>query len=64
MGQKKIRDMQFKEVVYGLGEFLTWTFGLLTEAKNIPNIFFSAVIAILFLYWMREMAGHAKAGEK
>lgn len=56
--------MQVKEVVFGLGEFLTWTFGILTELGNLPNILFSSVIAILFLYWMREMAGHAKAGQK
>lgn len=64
MRPEKLIDMQFKEVVYALGDFFTWTFGILTEAQNLPNIFFSAVIAILFLYWMREMAGHAKAGEK
>ncbi len=56
--------MQFKDLVYALGDFFTWTFGLLTAAENIPNIFFSLVIAALFLYWMREMAGHAKKGEK
>lgn len=64
MGPEILFAMQFKEVVYGLGEFLTWTFGILTKLENLPNIFFSSVIAILFLYWMREMAGHAKAGEK
>ncbi len=56
--------MQFKDVVYALGDFFTWTFNILTSLENLPNIFFSAVIAILFLYWMKEMAGHAKAGEK
>jgi hypothetical protein len=56
--------MQFKEVIYSIGDIFTWTFGLLTEAQNIPNILFSAIIAFFFLYWMREMAGHAKAGEK
>lgn len=56
--------MQFKDVVYALGDFFLWTFEILTSLENRPNIFFSAIIAILFLYWMKEMAGHAKAGEK
>lgn len=56
--------MQFKDVVLGLGDFFTWTFGILTQLENLPNILFSGIIFFLFLYWMRQMAGHAKAGEK
>lgn len=56
--------MQFKDLVYALGDFFLWTFEILTALENLPNIFFSLVIAVLFLYWMREMAGHAKRGEK
>jgi hypothetical protein len=60
----KILVMQIKDIVYALGDFFLWTFEILGTLGNVPNIIFSSIIAILFLYWMKEMAGHASRGEK
>jgi hypothetical protein len=55
--------MQFKDFVYALGDFFEWTFGLLPALGNIPNFLFIAIGSVLFIYWMIQMRGHAKAGE-
>jgi hypothetical protein len=56
--------MQIKDIIYALGDLFLWTFEILGTLGNVPNIIFSSIIAILFLYWMRELAGHANRGEK
>jgi hypothetical protein len=56
--------MQIKDIAYAVGDFFLWTFQILTTLGNIPNIIFSSIIAILFLYWMRELAVEARKGEK
>ncbi|MGK0406234.1 MAG: hypothetical protein ACJAZH_000044 [Roseivirga sp.] len=56
--------MQIKDIVFALEELFLWTFEILPVLGNVPNIIFSSIIAILFLYWMRELSGHANRGEK
>lgn len=56
--------MQFKTIVEGIGDFFLWTFQILPILGNIPNLIFLAIGAIFFLYWMKEMAGHARRGER
>lgn len=56
--------MQFKDIVYAIGDFFLWTFELLPAAGNAPNVVFSLIIASLFVYWMLQMASHARRGEK
>jgi hypothetical protein len=56
--------MQIKDIVFALEDLFLWTFEILPVLGNVPNIIFSSIIAILFLYWMRELAGHANQGEK
>jgi hypothetical protein len=60
----KILVMQIKDIVFALEELFLWTFEILPVLGNVPNIIFSSIIAILFLYWMRELSGHANRGEK
>ncbi len=55
--------MQFKDIVYALGDFFEWTFQILPFLGNIPNILFLAIGSVLFIYWMMEMRKHAQAGE-
>lgn len=57
-------EMQVKDIVYGLGEFFEWTFEILPALNNLPNFLFIAIGSVLFLYWMKEMVGHARAGEQ
>ena len=47
----------------GLGEFIEWTFGLITFLGNGMNYFFMIVIASMILYWLGQMVKHNKAGE-
>jgi hypothetical protein len=56
--------MLFKDFVNALGDFFLWTFEILPVAGNLPNIFFSLIIAVLFFYWMAQMAGHARKRER
>ncbi len=54
--------MQIRDIVYGLGDFIEWTFGILTIAGNIPNILFIVIGFIFFFYWMGQMNKHKKQG--
>ena len=56
--------MQIKDIVFALEDLFLWSFEILSDLGNLPNIVFSSIIAILFLYWMRELYGHATRGEK
>lgn len=56
--------MQVKDIVEGLGEFFLWTFEILPTLGNLPNFLFIGIGSILFLYWMSQMASHARNGEK
>ncbi len=56
--------MQVKDIVEGLGDFLLWTFEILPTLGNIPNFLFILIGSILFLYWMGQMLGHQRRGEK
>lgn len=56
--------MQLKDVWYAIGDFLEWTFGLLTFAGNIPNMIFLIIGFLFFFYWMAQMVKHQRAGER
>jgi hypothetical protein len=47
--------MTWNEFVYGLGEFLEWTFGILPFLGNIPNILFSLVLLGGIVVWLMEL---------
>lgn len=51
------------EFIYQLGEFFTWTFGVLPTLGNLPNLFFGLIISGYFVYWLGQMFKHHRAGE-
>lgn len=55
--------MQVKDIVIALGDFLEWTFGILPALGNIPNLIFLLIGAVMFIYWIGQMFGHARRGE-
>lgn len=55
--------MQFKDIVYSIGDFFEWTFGILPVLGNIPNLIFLLIGSVMFLYWIGQMMGHARRGE-
>jgi len=55
--------MQLKDVWEAIGNFLEWTFGLLTFLENVPNIIFIILGFIFFFYWLGQMIKHQRAGE-
>ena len=60
----KLQKMQFKYVVYAIGDFFEWTFGILPILGNLPNLIFLIIGSVLFIYWMMQMRGHSRAGER
>ena len=55
--------MSWNDIVYGLGHFLEWTFGILPVLGNIPNFLFLVIGFLFFFYWMGQLRKHSKAGE-
>jgi hypothetical protein len=58
------QPIMINDIVYGLGDFFTWTFKILPTLGNFPNILISLVIAGYFLYWLGQIRKHQQAGEK
>ena len=44
---------QFKDFVYALGDFFTWTFQILPELGNIPNYLYAVLMFGGVIYWLR-----------
>jgi hypothetical protein len=40
------------DLVYSIGEFVAWTFGLLETLGNLPNILFTVLIMAGLAGWM------------
>lgn len=55
--------MPLRNFFEGLGEFIDWTFGILTTLGNLPNYFFMIVIAGFVGYWFSQMVKQKRAGE-
>ena len=47
----------------GLGDFLEWTFGLITFLGNGFNVLYMIIISVLIIYWLGQMVKHKRAGE-
>lgn len=61
--------MTWRAFFEGLGDFMQWTFGAVEFLGQglrfgIANVFWMLVIAAMLLYWISQMIGHAKNGEK
>lgn len=56
--------MQFKDIVFAIGDFFEWTFQILPMLGNIPNYIYLAIGFLLFFYWMGQMVKHQRAGEQ
>lgn len=56
--------MQFKDIVYAIGDFFQWTFQILPWLGNIPNFIFVILGFLFFFFWMSQLVKFSRAGEK
>jgi len=56
--------MQFKDVVYAIGDFFQWSFQILPVLGNNFNFILLLIGFIMFFYWMGQMFKHYRAGEQ
>jgi len=47
-------------LVYSLGDFFTWTFGILESLENLPNIAFILLGFFGLFYWLRQQGKYNK----
>lgn len=55
--------MEFKDLVYALGDFFEWTFGILPALGNLPNILFTVLMVAGIVYWLKwqkDLSAEAK----
>ena len=43
----------YNEIIYGLGDFFTWTFKILPALGNIPNYLYAVAMFAGMLYWLK-----------
>lgn len=43
----------YNELIYGLGDFFTWTFKILPALGNLPNYLYAFIMFAGVLYWLR-----------
>jgi len=55
--------MSWNDLVYGLGEVTEATFVVLEVLGNIPNIIFTLVIFVGFIYWLMELVKYKRRAE-
>ncbi|NNC82703.1 MAG: hypothetical protein HKN79_03930 [Flavobacteriales bacterium] len=48
------------EVWYSIGDFITWTFGILEALGNIPNVIFTIIGFIGAGFWLMRQAKYTK----
>lgn len=56
--------MSWNDLVYGLGEMIEATFVVLELLGNFPNILFTLVIFVGFIYWLNELVKYRRKAEK
>mgnify|MGYP001295253777 CR=1 FL=1 len=56
--------MTWNEIVYGLGDLLEWTFGILPTLGNLPNALFSLVILGGLVFWILELKKYKAKAER
>lgn len=56
--------MSWNDFVYGLGDFLEMTFGILPALGNLPNILFTLIIFGGLVYWIRELGKYKAEAQK
>jgi hypothetical protein len=54
----------WNDIVYGLGDFLEWTFQLLPPLGNIPNILFTLVIVGGLAYWLIQLKKYKQEAKR
>ena len=57
----------WNELIYGLGDFFTWTFKILPALGNLPNYLYVVLMFAGIIYWLRwqkqlSQEAHAKGG--
>ena len=48
------------DFVYGIGDFLQWTFGILETLQNLPNVAFIILGFIGAGYWLMRQARYTR----
>jgi hypothetical protein len=48
------------EIAYGIGDFLTWTFGILEALDNRPNVLFIILGFIGAGFWLFKQSQYTK----
>ena len=56
--------MTWNDFVYGLGDFLEWTFQILPFLGNLPNVLFTLTIFGGLIYWLRELKKYKVEAKK
>ena len=56
--------MTWNDFVYGLGDFLEATFGILPTLGNLPNILFSLIIFGGLVYWIKQLGAYKAEAKK
>jgi hypothetical protein len=52
------------DIAYSIGDFFTWTFGILTALENGPNYLFIALGIFGIAYWLRLQKKYSKADKE
>lgn len=60
--RKTKKDMT--DIAYGIGDFLTWTFGILEALGNAPNVAFIVLGFIGAGYWLFRQAKYTREDKK
>lgn len=48
------------DLVYSIGDFFTWTFGILELLGNSPNVLFIGIGFIGAIFWLVKQAKYSK----
>ena len=57
-------NMSWTDFIYGIGEFLTWSFQALPVLGNNMNWFIIVVGALMMAWWIRRMGIYNKEAEQ
>ncbi len=52
------------DIAYSIGDFFTWTFGILTSLQNAPNYLFIVLGILGIAYWLRLQKNYSKADKE
>lgn len=56
--------MIWNDIIYALGDFFTWSFGILRFGNNYVNWFFIVFIAACLIGWMVMQQGYNKRAKE